>query len=386
MSGVSSIQLRLCKNVRTVFFLVFLPIFSLQAEELTAPLENIEFITKPAEPVTWLPGGPKPKKFDWLELTSGEWLKGELKALYNKKLEFDSEELDLLSFDWEDIKQVRGHHIHSVYLDNGATVVGILSIKDGKLTVTSGETVLEFERSQIISFTQGEAKESNYWSGRVTLGFNIRRGNSNQLDYTAKANIKRRTARTRMNIDYIGNISETETIETINNHRLSGNYDVFVTRRFYYTPVFAEYFTDPFSNIKLRGTIGVGLGYQLIDTSKTDWNIAGGPAYQITQFETVEAGESDEDESFALAAGTHYSTELNKAVDFKIDYSFKFLDKESGGYTHHTIVALETEFYKSLDLDISLVWDRTENPKAAADGTVPEKDDYRLIFGLGLDF
>jgi len=386
MSSISYVTVWLCKYFCTFFILVLLPFAVIQAEEIPAPLENIEFITKPAKPGVWLPGGPVPKKFDWLELTSGEWLKGELIAMYNKQLEFDSDELGLLTFDWEDIKQVRGHHIHSVYLENGEIVVGVLSIEKGKLIITKGETVLEFDRTDIISFTQGAGKESNFWSGRISLGFNIRRGNTNQLDYNAQANIKRRTARTRMIVDYIGNISETESIETINNHRLSGHYDVFVTRSFYYSPLFAEYFSDPFTNIKHQATIGVGIGYQIIDTSKTDWNLSGGPGYQITQFETVEVGEDDEEESFALAVGTRYETEVSKAVDFSIDYSFKLLDKASGGYTHHMIAALETEFIKDFDFDISFVWDHTENPKAAADGTVPEKDDFRLIFGLGLEF
>ena len=42
---------------------------------------------------------PVDETFDWIQLTSGEWLKGELKVLYNYKLEFDSDELDLLTFE-----------------------------------------------------------------------------------------------------------------------------------------------------------------------------------------------------------------------------------------------------------------------------------------------
>jgi hypothetical protein len=33
---------------------------------------------------------PEAIKFDWVQLTSGEWLRGKLKSMYNKKLEFDS--------------------------------------------------------------------------------------------------------------------------------------------------------------------------------------------------------------------------------------------------------------------------------------------------------
>lgn len=36
------------------------------------------------------------KKFDWVRLKSGEWIKGELKAYYNKEMEFESDVLDTL--------------------------------------------------------------------------------------------------------------------------------------------------------------------------------------------------------------------------------------------------------------------------------------------------
>lgn len=45
----------------------------------------------------WAPEGSPPEGFDWIQLTNGEWLKGDLKVLYNDSLEFDSDELDLLS-------------------------------------------------------------------------------------------------------------------------------------------------------------------------------------------------------------------------------------------------------------------------------------------------
>ncbi len=32
----------------------------------------------------WQPPVPMPDEFDWMQLTSGEWLKGEFKVLYEK--------------------------------------------------------------------------------------------------------------------------------------------------------------------------------------------------------------------------------------------------------------------------------------------------------------
>jgi len=42
---------------------------------------------------------PHSIKYDWLQLTSGEWLKGEVESMYNNILEFDSDNLGLLLID-----------------------------------------------------------------------------------------------------------------------------------------------------------------------------------------------------------------------------------------------------------------------------------------------
>ncbi len=55
-------------------------------------------------------------------------------------------------------------------------------------------------------------------------------------------------------------------------------------------------------------------------------------------------------------------------------------------YTHHMVTALETELTDWLDLDVSFVWDRIQDPQANADGTVPKQNDYYFILGLGIEF
>ena len=57
----------------------------------------------PARSAEWEPPPPMPDKFDWVQLKSGEWLKGEIKVMYEGSIEFESEELDLLD------PRLRGH-------------------------------------------------------------------------------------------------------------------------------------------------------------------------------------------------------------------------------------------------------------------------------------
>ena len=52
----------------------------------------------------WSPNAPAmPTEYDWVQLSSGEWLKGELISMYREELEFDSDELGLLVLDWDDV-------------------------------------------------------------------------------------------------------------------------------------------------------------------------------------------------------------------------------------------------------------------------------------------
>ena len=57
---------------------------------------------------------PPDKQYDWIQLTSDEWLKGELKGLYAFSLEFDSDKLELQVLDWEDVKSIRTAHAQAV--------------------------------------------------------------------------------------------------------------------------------------------------------------------------------------------------------------------------------------------------------------------------------
>jgi hypothetical protein len=67
-------------------------------------------------------------------------------------------------------------------------------------------------------------------------------------------------------------------------------------------------------------------------------------------------------------------------------FQMTFLDEESGTYQHHLVTTLSTDLIRNIDFDVSLVWDRTESPPRDAFGEIPEKDDFRLMVGIGFEF
>lgn len=249
-----------------------------------------------------------------------------------------------------------------------------------------GEQDQEFRRADLLSITAGVPKEINFWSGKVTMGMNVRSGNLDQVESNAHVVIKRRTVENRMVFDYIANFNSTDNVEVANNHRASYKWDKFITNRIFWSPVLLEYFRDPFQNIGSRTTLGVGLGYQLIDSPRTDWDVTGGPAYQETRFDDVVAGEPDSETTGALTIGTLLDIEMTDGIDFVYTYRFQLTNEASGSYNHHMVASFETEWTSVLDFDVSLVWDRTQDPRKDSNGIIPEQDDFRLIVGLGIDF
>lgn len=353
---------------------------------LTLPLHTIAEEKIPNMPTTQFVGMdvdvPVGNEYDWVQLTSNEMLKGTIKHLYDDNLVFESDKVGVLTIDWADVR---------VLQSKGPVSIGFtdLSTRTGRLLIQHGKGYLdgkEFNLNEVLTIIAGGQQEANYWSSTITLGANFREGNTDQIDYSAKARVSRRTTESRFRTDYLGNYAKSDDEKTANNHRLNSHFDWFLSHQFYLRPVFGEYYSDPFSNIKSRFTIGSGIGYNFIDTSKTEWSLSGGPAYTFTQFDEVEVGETDNEDNATLVFESAFSTELTDSMDYFFDYRMQLGNEDSGGYTHHAITGILVELTDTFKLDLSLVWDRTEKPRTNADGTIPEKDDYQLIIGFGVDF
>ncbi len=338
---------------------------------------------------------PVDSEFDWLQLTSGEWLKGDFKVMYDFTLEFDSDEMDLQEFDFDDVKQLRTRAMKTVFVEgeggprDTSVLRGLLVIKDNQVRLLRSEHEVSIPRERVISIAGGKEHERDYWSGMASVGLNARGGNTETVDLTVQANLQRRTARTRFNADYLANYSTAQEIDTADNQRLSGFLDWFWTSRFYFKTLEAEYYRDPFSNIGGQYSISTGFGYDFIHTPRTEWTINAGVGYQDLRFESVQAGDPVSSDSPFFTTGTRFDYELTGDIDLLYDYSMRWLNEANGQYTHHMLGTISFDLIGDLDLDVSLIWDRIEKPTPIDDGvdiTTPEQDDYQMIVSLAYDF
>jgi hypothetical protein len=328
-----------------------------------------------AQDSTWKPPLPNPKEKDWVQLTSGEWLRGDVKVLVDESFVFDSKELDELTLDWDDIKELRSPRILTYYFQDIGTFVGTAVMKDSVVSIRIGEDVRSFSRSQLLSIIEGEPTELNFWSGKIQAGLTLRSGN------------RRQTPRTRLDINYTGNWGTVDSVQTINNHDGTAKFDLLIASGFFVTPASANLYANKFQNIDLRATVGAGLGYYITRKKTLEWQVKLTGGYQSTRFVSVEEGEDKTQTGAVIIPSASLDIDLTGSLELDANYSAtKDLSGGNNNFQHASLLFTLDTFGDILEVSLSFTWDHTANPQPAADGTVPAADDYRSAFGIGIDF
>ena len=323
---------------------------------------------------------------DWVQLKSGEWLRGRIIAMQDFRLEFYSDELKKLTIKWRNVKYIKSSALYRLRFEDQTLAVGAIEVTPDEVHVITDYDEQTFDRGTLLTIASGKETELSLWTFNITASINLRRGNTDQTDFTSRVNTKRQTALSRVTIEYLGNFTEVRETETINNHRLNGAYNIFFGRHLFVLPIVAEVYRDPFQNIARRVYAGAGLGYWLIKNIYTEWDISGGPAYQSTLFDSVQPGQSPEKNTLTLVLSTRFNSRLNSKVDLEGFYIATLGDSSIGNYTHHSMFTVKTELQEKLYLDVSFAWDRTRRPVENADGIVPEQDDFKILVGLRYDY
>jgi hypothetical protein len=353
---------------------------------LSLVLVSRVFAAGEADESIWETFAPPPDKFDWIQLTSNEWLKGDIKIFFEHQLEFDSDHFGVINIDFEDVKRLRAHSLQAIRIDDNEPIVGQLEVTETQVIVTVDQRSSTFERHRLVAVTDPVDREIDKWSGDVALGVNIRSGNTDLVESSLLAHAERRTLTSRLTLDYIGNINETERVEVANNHRFNGSYDLLSTRKLFWRPLSGQYYRDKFQNIDHQATIETGLGFNTIDNARTELLFAGGIGVNFLRNNSVAAGKDATNRSPAVSFTMDFETELTSWMDYVFSFQGRVVDQQSGTYQQHLLTRLSTDLIGNFDLDVSFVWDRIEDPQPRADGSIPEQDDYRLIIGLGYEF
>ncbi|MDO3384990.1 DUF481 domain-containing protein [Gilvimarinus sp. SDUM040013] len=320
--------------------------------------------------------------WDWVQLDSGEWLKGEIIGLYDKTLSFDSDFFDELSLDWsDDIVRVLSSQSMAVRLNSGETVWGPVDINQKTLRF-SGPVTAQHPRADIVAMSRRGEREIDRWRVGVTLGGSLKEGNTAQRSLSSNLSLNRYTSKSVFALTYRGDYSETGEILTEESHRFSSRLDRFLESRLYWTPGYLEYFRDRSQNIDARITYSVFAGYYLLDQAHITWKVGGGPGYQYQEFTTAPQGQALSSDTAVITAESNIEWDVTSELTLSLLYQPQFTNEATGQYKHVVDAAFTVDLTEKLDFELSYLWDYTKKPQIDENGVLPKQNDYTITMGL----
>lgn len=347
-----------------------------EESELSAPAWSVEI---PAVP----------EKFDWLLVHKGELLGGDIIAMYDERVEFDSDEVGVHKVKMKDIKELRTKNIMRLRFLDGTIIEGHIIITEDNVYTMENPTSI-YPRDQILSIVPSEKSGESLWSGEVSAGLNFKSGNTESFDYYFDAKVNYLISSGRIIGTYKGIFEKVRdkttdtTVTTEDNHRLTAKYDYYYSHKLFFTLPSYDLVIDRFRNIRYQTALGVAVGYEAIDIKGMDLEVYAGPSVQVTHFDAVEPGEDEVVVSPVLAFGFDFEYDITSDIEYFLVYDAKVVNAESGQYIQRTETGIEIELIDDFDLEITAIIDNTLEPIADENGIKPEPTD--ILFTIGIEY
>ena len=355
-------------------------------DAVKAALDRVDLETEDGVPISYsITFGDT---FDWLELASGEWVKGRVLRLRDDRIEFQSRHLGVESIDFARVLSLHSPNVNTYVFDKRIAATGVAVITEDEVIVETRRGTQTFPRSELEGIVQGGERERDWWSSRFRFGMTLNRGNSDQLTFDILFNLHREDRMTRLDANYHGSFGITSGVQNVDRHLGDLDTNVFLSSRWFVVPLFGQLFNDRFQNIRLRATPAAGAGLHIIDSSKVTWDFQSGLGYQFLRLVDGSDSTQGNPQSDAFVPFfTHADFGLADDVDLMLSWLTNLVVTTLGNTNHTGQAVLSIGITGILTVDLAFLYLRTERPAPPRNPTDPPvgQNDYQLIAGIVLE-
>lgn len=324
--------------------------------------------------------------WDWVHLSSGEWLRGEFKRMRKKTFEIQSTRMKSQSIDWKHVKEFCFANETRFILYDHTVLVGFGSLSNGRLIVKRGPVTQTAARDDIWSMLPGLPTELNRWSANLSAGLDAYAGNTDQQSVTASVALDREDPSTHLDLDYTTSFGATGGVQNVKRHRATGELDVYFNRALFAALPSVVYTSDTFQNLQHRVAPGVGLGYDVFDLDALEWDVQAGIAYQYTQYVSLGPDRNQRESDVGPVFATSLEWDITGDLTFKLAQNAVLLLIDFDQSNFHTQGSLVYDVTDFIYLEFSAWYDRVLRPRPTADGSTPDANDVRTVVSIGLNF
>ena len=231
---------------------------------------------------------------DQVVLKNGDRLTGAITKSDGKILVIKTDFAGEVTIQWPAVQEINSTQPLHVATSAGKTIVGPVSTADGNLSVTTpGSGAVSVPKDQVTAL-RSDAEEAAYekglhptllqdWVVGANVGFSLTRGNSETKNLALAFTGDRKTSHDEISM-YTNSIYATNDAlgatpqVTANVIQGGARYSRNLTKRVF-AFAGADFQSDALQSLNLRSVFGGGLGFHLINTSRTTLDLFGGVNY-----------------------------------------------------------------------------------------------------------
>ncbi len=319
-------------------------------------------------------------KTDIIWLTNGDRLTCEIKRLEHGKLTASTDSLGQVLIEWQDIARIQSDYEFQFERTDGQRITGIIEDipERNEVTLTNKEQTVIFAHENIVRISQIEDTFWEQLTGSLTFGYSFTKASN-----VAQGNLGfRATHRTEIrSLTLDGSTIVTSDQEGEATERFDINFNM---TRFGKDRWFRAYETSMESSdeqgLKLRTSVGAGVGRYLIQTNTSELSVLGGLVGSTEDRTGQDSSLESLEGSFAISYSRYIFD--NPSMDLNSSFSYLPSITESGRNRAKLDIKLRWEIYSDLFWELNYY----NSYDSAAEVTNGSKSDYGIVTSLGWSY
>jgi putative salt-induced outer membrane protein YdiY len=199
---------------------------------------------------------------------------------------------------WEAVTAIVSSQPLHLTLRDGRVIVGRVNASDGKLEVATADAGEVSAPRDSVTVIRNDKEQADYdklqhpglldfWGGLVDFGLSITEGNSSTTALSLAGKAARVVPKNKLELYYTqvyakdSNVSPATT--TANAIHAGVRDEISLTPRVY-AFVFTDFDSNQLQNLNLRNVLGGGLGYHVVNSKRTQFDVFGGGSFNQEYF------------------------------------------------------------------------------------------------------
>ena len=214
---------------------------------------------------------------DTVLLTNFDRLTGQIQKLENKRLYLKTIYAGVVEIDWSMVQGISCDQTLQFSMRDGRSLTGSVqnSAEGLVLSSLSQATPIPPQAVQAISKPKEEQTFWSRWDGAVELGYDLTRGNSRIIQSSLGLNAEYESDRFRVQSNLSSLFNKQSDAKSTSTHAMSTRLDFYVKpRAFTFTQGSLD--RDDAQLLRLRTSIGAGLGWQVLRSKRSEFSLLGG--------------------------------------------------------------------------------------------------------------